>query len=169
MMHFGVGLFFPSFKHLMNFKCLEIMFFIFVFNFFKWFNVDVFSSTVYFFNFYLFFSFIFISWYIYTMEYYSAIKKNTFESVLMRWMKLEPIKQSEVSQKDKHRWFFFLFLLHWFIFLVFTTYFISNFGPVFGERFLQLYFPSLLLNSFLKLLWFSVSKVLSWFLIVSCS
>ena len=40
-------------------------------------------------------------WYIYTMEYYSAIKKNTFESVLMRWMKLEPIIQSEVSQKDK--------------------------------------------------------------------
>ena len=38
-------------------------------------------------------------WYIYTMEYYSAIKKNTFESVLMRWMKLEPIVQSEVSQK----------------------------------------------------------------------
>ena len=37
-------------------------------------------------------------WYIYTMEYYSAIKKNTFESVLMRWMKLEPIIQSEVSQ-----------------------------------------------------------------------
>ena len=36
-------------------------------------------------------------WYIYTMEYYSAIKKNTFESVLMRWMKLEPIVQSEVS------------------------------------------------------------------------
>ena len=32
-------------------------------------------------------------WYIYTMEYYSAIKKNTFESVLMRWMKLEPIIQ----------------------------------------------------------------------------
>ena len=30
-------------------------------------------------------------WYIYTMEYSSAIKKNTFESVLMRWMKLEPI------------------------------------------------------------------------------
>ena len=35
----------------------------------------------------------------YTMEYYSAIKKNTFESLLMRWMKLEPIIQSEVSQK----------------------------------------------------------------------
>ena len=40
-------------------------------------------------------------WYIYTMEYYSAIKKNSFESVLMRRMKLEPIIQSEVSQKDK--------------------------------------------------------------------
>ena len=40
-------------------------------------------------------------WYIYTMENYSAIKKNSFESVLMRWMKLEPIIQSEVSQKDK--------------------------------------------------------------------
>ena len=38
-------------------------------------------------------------WYIHTMEYYSAIKKNTFESVLMRWMKLEPIIQSEVSRK----------------------------------------------------------------------
>ena len=36
-------------------------------------------------------------WYIYTMEYYSAIKKNTFESVLMRQMKLEPIIQCEVS------------------------------------------------------------------------
>ena len=42
-------------------------------------------------------------WYIYTMEYYSAIKKNSFESVLMRWMKLEPIIQSEVSQKEKHQ------------------------------------------------------------------
>ena len=41
-------------------------------------------------------------WYIYTMDCYSAIKKNTFESVLMRWMKLEPIIQSEVSQKEKH-------------------------------------------------------------------
>ena len=40
-------------------------------------------------------------WYIYTMEYYSAIKMNTFESVLMRQMKLEPIIQSEVSQKEK--------------------------------------------------------------------
>ena len=40
-------------------------------------------------------------WYIYTMEYYSAIKKNSFESVLMRWMKLKPIIQIEVNQKDK--------------------------------------------------------------------
>ena len=38
------------------------------------------------------------------MEYYSAIKKDTFESVLMRWMKLEPIIQSEVSQKEKHQY-----------------------------------------------------------------
>ena len=42
--------------------------------------------------------------YIYTMEYYSATKKNTFESVLMRWMKLEPIIQSEVSWKEKHQY-----------------------------------------------------------------
>ena len=41
------------------------------------------------------------------MEYYSAIKKNTFESVLMRWMKLEPIIQSEVSQKEKHQYSIF--------------------------------------------------------------
>ena len=40
-------------------------------------------------------------WYIHTMEYYSAIKRNAFESVLMRWMNLEPITQSEVSQKRK--------------------------------------------------------------------
>ena len=39
-------------------------------------------------------------WYIYTMEYYSAIKNNAFESVLMRWMKLEPIIQSEVRKKN---------------------------------------------------------------------
>ena len=43
-------------------------------------------------------------WYIYTMEYYSAIKKNAFESILMRWMKLEPIIQSEVSQKEKDKY-----------------------------------------------------------------
>ena len=45
-------------------------------------------------------SFIFLD--IYTMEYYSAIKKNSFESVLMRWMK--PIIQSEVNQKDKDQY-----------------------------------------------------------------
>ena len=38
---------------------------------------------------------------IHTVEYYSATKRNTFESVLMRWMNLEPIIQSEVSQKEK--------------------------------------------------------------------
>ena len=43
-------------------------------------------------------------WYRYTMEYYSTIKKNTFESVPIRWMKLEPIIQSEVSQKGKHQY-----------------------------------------------------------------
>ena len=40
----------------------------------------------------------------YTMEYYSATKKNAFELVLMRWMKLEPIIQSEASQKEKHQY-----------------------------------------------------------------
>ena len=39
--------------------------------------------------------------YTYRMEYYSAIKRNAFESVLVRWMNLEPIIQSEVSQKEK--------------------------------------------------------------------
>ena len=42
--------------------------------------------------------------YIYTMEYYSAIKRNAFESVLMRWMNLEPIIQREVSQKEKDKY-----------------------------------------------------------------
>ena len=50
-------------------------------------------------------------WYIYTMEYSSAIKKNTFESVLMRWMKLELIIQSKVSQKEKHQYSMLLLLL----------------------------------------------------------
>ena len=40
-------------------------------------------------------------WYIHTMEYYSAIKRNTFELVLMRWANLEPILQSEISQREK--------------------------------------------------------------------
>ena len=39
-------------------------------------------------------------WDIHTTEYYSALKRNTFESVLIRWMNLEPIIQSEVSQKE---------------------------------------------------------------------
>ena len=43
-------------------------------------------------------------WYIYTVEHYSAIKRNTFESVLMRWMNLEPIIQSEVRQKEKDKY-----------------------------------------------------------------
>ena len=36
------------------------------------------------------------------MEHYSAIKKNTFESILMRWMKLEPIIQNEVRKKSNN-------------------------------------------------------------------
>jgi hypothetical protein len=43
-------------------------------------------------------------WYIYTIEYYSAIKKTVFASVLMRWMKLKLFIQSEVSQKEKHQY-----------------------------------------------------------------
>ena len=44
------------------------------------------------------------SWYIHTMDYYSTIKRNAFESVLMSWMTLEPIVQSEVSQKEKNKY-----------------------------------------------------------------
>ena len=43
-------------------------------------------------------------WYIYTMEYSSAIKRNAFELVLMRWMNLEHIIQGEVSQKEKDKY-----------------------------------------------------------------
>ena len=56
------------------------------------------------------------------MEYYSATKKNTFESVLMRWMKLEPIIQSEVSQKEKHQ---YSILTH-----IYGTYKDSNDDPI---------------------------------------
>ena len=42
-------------------------------------------------------------WYIYTMEYDLAIKRNIFQSVLVRWMNLEPIIQREVSQKEKNK------------------------------------------------------------------
>ena len=52
-------------------------------------------------------------WYIYAMAYYSAIKRNTYESVLMRWMNLQPFIQSEASPKEKVKyhiisrlWFF---------------------------------------------------------------
>ena len=43
-------------------------------------------------------------WYIYTIEYYSAIKRNAFESVPMRWMNPEPVIQSEVSQREKNKY-----------------------------------------------------------------
>ena len=43
-------------------------------------------------------------WYIYTIEYYSAMKRNAFESVLIRWMNLVPITQSEMSQKEKDKY-----------------------------------------------------------------
>ena len=42
-------------------------------------------------------------WHIYTMGYYSAIKRNIFESLLMRWLNLEPIIQHEVNQKEKDK------------------------------------------------------------------
>jgi len=44
-------------------------------------------------------------WYIYTMEYYSARKRTTFESVLMRWMNLESLVQSEVSQEEQNKYY----------------------------------------------------------------
>ena len=43
-------------------------------------------------------------WYIYTMKYYSAMKRNKYESVLLRWMNLETVIQSEVSKKDKNKY-----------------------------------------------------------------
>ena len=43
-------------------------------------------------------------WYVYTMEYYSAINRNKFQSVPMKWMNLEPITQSEVNQKEKDKY-----------------------------------------------------------------
>ena len=52
-------------------------------------------------------------WYIYTVEYYSAIKRNAFESVLMRWVKLEPLIQSEVSQKEKHQYSILINIYMW--------------------------------------------------------
>ena len=49
-------------------------------------------------------------WYICTMEYYSALKRNTFESVLMRWVNLEPIIQSEVCQKEKDKYHILMYI-----------------------------------------------------------
>ena len=49
-------------------------------------------------------------WYVYTMEYYSAIKKNAFESVLMRWINIEPIILSEVSQKEKDKYCILMYI-----------------------------------------------------------
>ena len=43
-------------------------------------------------------------WYIYTKEHYSAVKRNAFESVLLRWMNLDPIIHNEVSQKEKYKY-----------------------------------------------------------------
>ena len=45
------------------------------------------------------------TWYIYTMEYYSAMKRNKFESVVVRQMNLEPVVQSEISQKEKIKYY----------------------------------------------------------------
>ena len=49
-------------------------------------------------------------WYIYTMEYYSSIKRNECESVELRWMNLEPVIQSELSQKEKNKCHILLYL-----------------------------------------------------------
>ena len=49
-------------------------------------------------------------WYIYTMEYYSAIKRNRFESMIVRWMNLEHLIQSEVSQKEKNRYIMHIYM-----------------------------------------------------------
>ena len=49
-------------------------------------------------------------WFIYTKEYYSATKRNTFESVLVRWMNLEPIIQSEVSWKEKDKYCILIYI-----------------------------------------------------------
>ena len=60
-------------------------------------------------------------WYIYTMEYYSAINNNTFESVLMKWMKLQPIIQSKVSQKEKHQYSILMHIYMEFRKMIMTT------------------------------------------------
>ena len=52
-------------------------------------------------------------WYIYMMDYYSAIKRNTYESVLMRWMNLESIIQNEVRQKEKDKYHILTYIYIW--------------------------------------------------------
>ena len=49
-------------------------------------------------------------WYIYRMEYYSAIKMNAFESVLMRWMNIESIIQSKVNQKEINKYYILIYI-----------------------------------------------------------
>ena len=56
------------------------------------------------------------------MEYYSAIEKNTFESILMRWMKLEPIIQSEVNQKEKHQYSILMHIMEFRKMVMITLY-----------------------------------------------
>jgi len=61
-------------------------------------------------------------WYIHTMDYYSAIKKNTFESILMRWMKPELNIQSEVSQKEKHQYSILMHIYEFRKMIIMTLY-----------------------------------------------
>ena len=65
-------------------------------------------------------------WYICTMEYYSAIIKSTFESVLIRWMKLEPIIQSEISQKEKHQYIILTYIYMEFRKMVMITLYVRQ-------------------------------------------
>ena len=74
------------------------------------------------------------------MEYYSAIKKNSFESVLMRWMKLEPIIQSEVSQKDKEHTLFEMFTLKKTIRVFTSSNVIFHLNLNMDESIMQMYF-----------------------------
>ena len=50
-------------------------------------------------------------WYIYTMEYYSAIKRNEMEVFVMRWMELESVIQSEVSQKEQNKYYILMYII----------------------------------------------------------
>ena len=60
------------------------------------------------------------------MEYYSAIKKNAFESLLMSWMKLEPVIQSEVSQKERHQYSILTHIYMKFRKMVMTTLYVRQ-------------------------------------------